>query len=139
MTESDLKTIEERLSITLPCAYRATMLHYPLPPDSFGPEDMLLDTVEELLELNMDGLAIDGVPSPFFIGSDRGEECYFLDASRADSPVYVYQLEIGKHQVLDATMEQYIDRIRRRDAEAAADDAAAEMRHLNRKWWEFWK
>ncbi|MBK7670723.1 MAG: SMI1/KNR4 family protein [bacterium] len=139
MTESDLQTIEERLSITLPGAYRATMLHYSLPPESFGTEAMLPDTVEAILDLNMDDMAMNGVLSPFFIGSDLGEECYFLDASRADSPVYVYQLETGKHQVLDATMEQYVDRIRRDDAEAAADDAAAEMRHLNRKWWEFWK
>jgi hypothetical protein len=139
VTDADLSIIEERLAVTLPEIYRATVRDYPFSSDSIGAECMLLDSAAAVVELNEVGLEIDGVTSPFFIGSDLSEEWYFLDVSRAESPVYVYQLEAGEHQVLDETMGQYLDRIRVADAEIEADRRAAEERDRNKKWWEFWK
>lgn len=139
MTEAELKTIEERLATTLPDGYRAIVRDYPFSPDSIGTEDMLLDSAEAVIDLNTAGAEVDGVAAPFFIGSDLGEEWYFLDASRADSPVSVYRLETGEHQVLDGTMEEYLDRIRAADAEIAADEKVAAERRRSKKWWEFWK
>lgn len=139
MTDAELEVIEEHLAVVLPKAYRATVRDYPLPANSFGVEGMLLNSPEAVIELNAAGAEIDGVVSPFFIGSDLGEEWYFLDASMPNSPVYVYQLESGEHRVLDATLGQFLDRIRKVDSEIEADEKAEKDRRLNKKWWEFWK
>jgi len=53
--------------------------------------------------------------------------------------VYVFELEAGKHRVLDTKLEQFLDRIRAADAEIEAEEKAAEERRLDKKWWEFWK
>ncbi len=138
VTDAELKTIEECLTVALPEAYRATLRDYPFPSESFGAESMLLNSAESVIEFNTEGAEIDGVVSPIFIGSDLGEEWYFLDASRTDSPVFVYQLETGEHQVLDTTLERFLDRIRAVGEEIEADEKAEEERRLNKKWWEFW-
>ena len=139
MTTADLDRIEAELSVSLPAAYRTVMLDHPLPPDSFGAEFMLPDDAETLIELNRAGVVLDGVAAPFFIGSDGGEEWYFVDLSAPASGVFMHRLETGGHERLDADLDGYLARIRAMEAEMAAEEQAAAERRGTRKWWEFWK
>ena len=139
MTDADLGDIEARLGFPLPAAFRSTVLSYPFSPGSFADEFMLPNRSRDVMDLNEIGVAIVGVERPFFIGSDGGEERYFVDASRSESPVYVFELETGHHRVLVASWADYLDHIRDTDAEIAADEAVAKQRELTSRWWKFWK
>ena len=134
MNEADLGEIEALLGFPLPMAFRSTALSYPFLPDSFADEFMLPNRPSEVVDLNQTGVAIDGVGRPFFIGSDGGEERYFVDASKPESPVYVYELETGRHRVLVASWSDYLDQIRGTHAEIAADESAARQRKLTKRW-----
>jgi hypothetical protein len=139
MTEADLSEIEARLGFPLPAAFRATALSYPFPPDSFAAEFMLPNSASDFIGLNESAVTVRGVTRPFFIGDDGGEERYFLDAAKPDSPVYVYELETGQHRVLVPSWPAYLDHIRAAHAEIAADEEATRQRKLTRRWWQLWK
>ena len=139
MTTADLQAIEDRLNIKLPGSYRAIMAAYPFSPDSFAAEAMLLDEVDAVVDLNSAGVVIQGVSRPFFIGSDLGEEWYFLDPADNESPVFVYELETGEHRVLDPSLEKYCDRVRAMEREIEAEEKAEMDRKPGKKWWAFWK
>ena len=139
MTEQDLQALESHLGSPLPAFYRATLSDYPFDPDSCAAEYLLPDNSQFVIELNSSGLLLDGVEKPFFIGSDGGEESYFIDASKADSGVYVYDVETGEHRQLVPEWQGFLDHIRSIHAEVAADEEAMRLSKLNKKWWEFWK
>ena len=98
MTEADLAKIEECVGFPLPSAFGATVLSYPFAAGSFADEFMLPNRPAALIDLNGARTKIAGRSRPFFVGSDGGEEWYFVDASRPDSPVYVFELETGRHR-----------------------------------------
>jgi hypothetical protein len=143
VTETDLAEIEARLGFPVPSSFRATALAYPFQPDSFADEFMLPNRPSDVIDLNEAGARVVDIKRPFFIGSDGGEEWYFVDASEPDSAVYVYELETGRHRVLVASWAAYLGSIRETHAEIAADQAsdgsAAKHRRLSKHWWEFWK
>ena len=139
MTEADLAGIEASVGFPLPSAFRATVLSYPFAPDSFADEFMLPNRPSALIDLNGAREAIAGVSRPFFVGSDGGEESYFVDASRSDSPVYVFELETGRHRILVPSWAEYLGRIGETHAEIESDQALLSKRKLERRWWEFWK
>ena len=133
MTNTDLQRIERELRITLPADYRALMLAYPFPPDSFSAECLLPDSADRLLELA--GARENLPPHSFIIGDDGGEETYFIDVSRQPSPVYVFQLETGKVKEEAAGLDAYVQKCRDADDEIRRDQA--EM--ARKRWWQFWK
>ncbi|MGH9884262.1 MAG: SMI1/KNR4 family protein [bacterium] len=140
MTENELDEIAQRLGFALPGAYRATLLAYPFPPDSFGDDCMLPNRPADVIDLNAAALPVpSNVHQAFFVGSDGGEETYFLDTARFDSPVYVFELETGQSRVLAPSWEAYLQHIRETHAEIAVDEEAARLRELTKRWWEFWK
>jgi hypothetical protein len=100
---------------------------------------MLPNRTGEVIDLNEAGVVVASVGRPFFVGSDGGEQRYFVDAATADSPVYVYELETGHHRVLVASWAEYLEHIRDTHDEITADEAAARSRQLIKRWWEFWK
>ena len=77
------------------------------------------------------------IGKPFYIGSDGGEEMYFVDASKPDSGVMVYEMKTGKHRSLVPTCAAYLDHIHTIHAEIVADEEADRQRKLNKKWWQF--
>jgi hypothetical protein len=139
MTEADLRQIEARLGFPLPAAFQSTVLSYPFPADSFADEFMLPSQAGEVVNMNVDGVPTAGIDRPLFVGSDGGEERYFVDAGRTASPVYVYELETGRHRVLVDSWGKYLDHIRDTLAEIAADEDREKQRKLTKRWWEFWK
>jgi len=136
VTEAELGEIEARLAFPLPASFRSTALSYPFPPDSFADEFMLPNRPRDVIDLNKAGAAVADIDRPFFVGSDGGEEWYFVDASQPESPVYVYELETGRHRVLVGSWAAYLDHIRDAHAEIEADDEAARQRKLSKRWWE---
>ena len=139
MTEADLGQIEARLGFPLPAAFRSTALNYPFSPDSFADEFMLPSQPSDFIDMNQAGVSLAGIGRPFFVGSDGGEERYLVDASKAESPVYVYELETKRHRVLVDSWASYLDHIRDALAEIAADEDREKQRKLTKRWWEFWK
>jgi hypothetical protein len=138
MTESDLQQIEKHVRFTLPASYRATLLRYPFEAGSFADEFMLPNRPQQVIELSGSDFSSPEIGQPFFIGSDGGEECYFLDASKTNSGVFVFKLETGKHSLFSSTWTAYLDHIRAIHTEIAADEEAERQRKQNKKWWQFW-
>ena len=99
---------------------------------------MLPNRPQEVMELSEADFSSPAIGQPFFIGSDGGEEWYFVDASKPDSGVFVFELETGKHRSLTPTWAAYLDHIRATQAEIAADEEAERARRQNKKWWQFW-
>ena len=128
MTEQDIEVIEKRMGFTLPASYRATVLSYPFEPDSFADEFMMPNRLDAVIDLSGVEFSSPEIGKPFFIGSDGGEEVYFVDASKPDSGVFVYEMETGKHRSLVPTWAAYVDHIRTIHAEIAADEEADRQR-----------
>ncbi len=139
MTQDEIDEIEGSLSLRLPAGYRGTLLSYPFLAGSFADEFLLLNRAKDLLALNPTRLAISGIEKPFVIGSDGGEESYFLDAANAEPGVFVFDLETGNHRLLARSLPAYVDYIRTILDEIAADEEDEKRRSTSRRWWEFWK
>lgn len=140
MTQSELEEIEQRLGLSLPAEYRTTMLSYPFTAGSFADECMLPNRPTAVLDLNEARVPLPAsVARPFFVGSDGGEESYFVDAARLDSPVFVFELETGRHRIQAASWVAYLQGIRDTLVEIAVDEQAERERRLTKRWWEFWK
>ncbi len=139
MTDQELQAIEKHIGYSLPEYYRATSSNYPFPLDSFADEFMLLNAPEVIIELNSAEISPPGIGKPFFIGSDGGEESYFVDTSKDDSGVFVFGLETGNCHLLVPSWTAFLDHIRAEHAEIAADEEVMRQCKLNKKWWEFWK
>ena len=139
MTESELAEVESWLGFSVPANYRSTLTNYPFPSDSYAEEFMLPNDPRSVIELNDLGVEVRSIEQPFFIGSDGGEDHYFVDAADADSPVYVFELETGKHRELVGSWTDYLQHIRGIHDEIAADEESERERKRTKRWWEFWK
>jgi hypothetical protein len=139
MTDQDFRSIETHVGFPLPASYRATLSSYPFDSDFFAAEFMLPNDPEAVIELNDAEISSSDIAKPFFIGSDGGEERFFVDASKQESGVFVFELETGKHRSLVPTWAAFLDHIHAAHVEIAADGEAMRKRKLNKKWWEFWK
>lgn len=139
MTEPDLQQIEAALGFTLPASYRGTVLSYPFAAGSFADEFMLPNRPQAVIDLGGVDFVAPGIDRPFFLGSDGGEELYFMDASKPDSGVYVLELETGKHRVLSPSWAAYLAHLQATHAEIAGDEEAERQRAKEKKWWQFWR
>jgi hypothetical protein len=132
MTASDLQQLEKHLGVVLPADYKAVMQAYPIKLDSFT-EYMLLDGVDVMLEANR---GCEFLPSQsVVIGSDCGEEMYFIDASRSSSPVFVYDIETRKISEFSPSIAVYVQK-----CEEIHEELRLEREErAKRKWWQFWR
>ena len=147
MTHQELARVEAALAVHLPESYRALMLAYPFPADSLTAECLLPDDADQLIEMNR-GVER-GAPGRtggdewpprgyVMIGSDGGEECYLLAAGRADSPVYVYDVERGELREHASGLEQFVAQCRATEDEIRQDEEAM-ARKPRTRWWQFWR
>jgi len=139
MTAKDLAEIDSAVGGALPEIYRVTMLAYPFPAESFGDEFMLPNRAPAIIELNTSGVTPAGFARVFFVGSDGGEERYFIDPGAAASPVFAFELETGRHRPFADSWDAYLAAIREVHAEIDQDAVAERARKANRRWWQVWK
>lgn len=138
MTEGELQQIEDHVGFALPAYYRDTMLHYPFEPGSFADELMLPNCPEAVIDLNDTPFLENSDMLPLCVGVDGGEERYFIDASRPNSRVFVFDLETGKHRPFESTWASYLHHIRAVLRELKEDEEAERLRNQSKKWWRFW-
>ena len=112
MTEADLSEVEAELGITLPDFYRTTMLNYPFPEKSYVAQSSLVNDPKAILKYLRMTWGLPGIGRPYGVGSDGGEEVYFIDLTASDTRVYVYNHETAKHHVLAKDWEAYLSGIR---------------------------
>ena len=79
-----------------------------------------------------------GIDSLFFVGSDGGEEYYFVDASKEDSEVFVLEIENGTHRNYAPSWAAYLEKINSSHDEVLADEQYMAELRKNKKWWQFW-
>jgi hypothetical protein len=79
MTDAELNKIEEELGISLPEFYRSTTINYPFPHDSYVAEFLLVNDPSIILRPWLPDDTFPGIGKPYRIGSDGGEEDYFID------------------------------------------------------------
>jgi hypothetical protein len=139
MNESDLRRIGDTLKLKLPMAYQETVLNYPFPRESCANDFLLPSDLAQVLDLNNGSPTVSGVVKPFFVGSDGGEELYFLNSDMPNSPVYVLDLETGKHSVKAQNWPEFLTQIRADLASGAADEASEKERRSRKRWWQFWE
>ncbi len=132
MTTSDFQRIERELSISLPSDYRSVMTAYPFPPESFSADCLLPDSVDRLLEISSERQKLP--PNSFIIGDDSADEIYFLDVTRAHSPVFVFDVPSGNVREEFPSFGAYVEDCKETDDELCR---YAE-RVKSRKWWQFW-
>jgi hypothetical protein len=133
ITAEDLDRIEQELGLQLPGDYRSLMLDYPFPADSYTAECLLVNDPEALKELAAERDPLP--PQSFIVGDDGGEELYFIDLTRASSPVYVFQLETGQVKEASPSLQAYVQACEQTEREINGD----EVKRSDRKWWQFWR
>jgi len=139
MKESDIRKIESALDVPLPEFYRVTMLTYPFPADSFANEFLLPNDPKTILEYNQHSGEYPGIGKPFVIGSDGGEEMYYVDLAADSSQVFTFDIETGKHTPKAADWTMYLSQIEADLKEIKGDETVEQERKANKKCWEFWK
>jgi hypothetical protein len=72
------------------------------------------------------------------IGTDGGEEYYYLDLREQSGPVLRFDLETGELSVFCDSFEHYVWRCREIDNAIEKDEREAAERAERRKWWQFW-
>jgi hypothetical protein len=122
MTDADLDRIEVALALTLPLAYRQFMLDYPRwlsaqQPDWSDVEQWeLTDDPERVIRFNMEvrkakpGEFFDDRPWPlhyFVIGSERGQNWFFLDLSSGSDEVWMFRHEEGELRRESASLSEF--------------------------------
>ncbi len=139
MKESDIRKIESALNVTLSEFYRATMLAYPFPANSFANEFLLPNDPNPILEHNQHSSVYPGIGKQFVIGSDGGEEMYFIDLAADSSQVFTFDMETGKHTPKATDWTKYLKQIEADLKEIKGDEKIEQERKANKKYWEFWK
>jgi hypothetical protein len=75
-------------------------------------------------------------PAQFFqIGSDGGEERYYLDLSQTSSPIYSCDLETWTLTQRAEDIQAWIAECQAREEEIQQDELALRRKH----WWQFWR
>jgi hypothetical protein len=144
MRADDFDTIEKSLSIVLPDQYRSVLTQYPFPPDPDSSSLWLVDDHETVIETTKTFRANQGTRGPWpldyvYLGNDGGEEAYFLDVSRTPAPVLTYEYETGAIRPQAPDLAAWIDELRDRLVEIAADERYMAERKQAKKWWQFWR
>jgi hypothetical protein len=149
MTIANIQRIEQALSVKLPEQYSQLLVDYPFSEDSFGTTCMVIRDADALIDLNRGRSAHfmihhrEGrwVPQKnhFMIGSDGGEEQFYLDLDDPGGAVLKFDLETGELTPYARDIAEFKERIYQIDRDIDADEKRAEERRRNARWWEFWK
>ncbi len=139
MIESDIRMIESSLNMLLPEYYRRTMLDYPFPANSFANEFLLPNDPEPIIDYNQGSGEHPGIGKLFIIGSDGGEELYFVDLTADNSCVFTFDMETGKHTTKASDWMEYLRQVENELKEIKENEKPERERKANKKWWEFGK
>lgn len=115
-TGKDLKEIEKLLNMPLPEYYKSTIINYPFPKGSFAEECLLPyypDVIIENNEFSFLKNIKNTVLKPFCIGSDGGEEVYYIDLNSEKTNVFVYDFETGKSEIYVNSWAEYLRNVER--------------------------
>jgi hypothetical protein len=96
MTTGDLANIESALGVTLPAAYRAAMLAYPLDPANTSSQIALPDNAKTVIAFNrfLREQFPDEWPAGYFaIGNSPCGDPYFLDLAAGSPAVWSWDHE----------------------------------------------
>jgi hypothetical protein len=141
MTPERIAEVEDALGVTFPKAYRDLLAAYPFPAGSLADECLVLNDAEALISLNRasrDALSQTPAERPFLIGSDCGEEVYFVDLASPACPVYAFELETWQTRPLAESLSAWTEDVRRDLAAIARDEAAEQERQARRPGIRFW-
>jgi hypothetical protein len=110
-TKKDLDKIEKLFNIQLPDYYKSTILNYPFPKGSCA-EEYLLPCYPNLIIENNEPSFLESIKiketKPFCIGSDGGEEVYYIDLISEKTNVFVYNFERGKSEKYVHSWAEYL-------------------------------
>ena len=139
----DLDRIESLLGVSLPAAYRETMLAYPFSPDHQAAELWMPNDAATVLDMNrpVPERQLAGGPWPahlVFIGEDGGEEEFVLDVLAAAAPVLAYERESGHLRALAPNFAAWLTMLRDWQAEVDQDAEAMREAYRRKRWWQFW-
>ncbi len=113
-TREDIDKIEKLLGIVLPNYYKSTIMNYPFPKNSLA-DDCLLLYDPELIIKNNDSSFLEIIITPkikpFCIGTDGGEEVYYIDLNCEETKVFAYSRETGKSEIYTTSLADYIKKI----------------------------
>src|SRR4051812_40651097 len=96
MTTGDLGNIESVLGVTLPAAYRAAMLAYPLDPADANSQIALLDDAKAVTAFNRflrDEFPGEWQPRYFAVGNSPCGDPYFLNLGTGSTAVWLWDHE----------------------------------------------
>jgi len=124
MTCDDLSKLETRFEIQLPQEYLDVLTNYPFSDGHFG-DEMLLDDAELLAQHNHPSAAkrakLKSGPSIsdgyFWIGSDGGELSFYIKLGRSSRGVWYFDIETGEIQKYCDSLEDYLQKCRKIDAD----------------------
>lgn len=140
MRADELDALERTFALTLPVAYRATMLAYAFEGDDSSAGLALADDAVWLRKANgeMRATMPQWPPQAFVIGHDGGEVTYVLDCARTPAVVQALDFETGALTDRTADWDAWLAELaaEERDLEAAREEANAAYRA--RRWWQFW-
>jgi hypothetical protein len=140
MTAADIQRIEQALSVKLPADYQHLLVNHPFPDGSSAAACMVIRNAEVLIHVNKNrslhfrimNLQRAGkrVPQPhhFLIGSDGGDEQYYLDLLDPGCAVVRFDLETGSMSPYAQGMAEYLAKIEQVDRELAEDGQRAAAR-----------
>jgi hypothetical protein len=138
MRPQDLEHIEHALGIRLPTTYRATMLAYPFPLDSWVTELWLLTDPADVIEENR-GASLGWPATHFTIGGDGSGNYYVLDLAREPAPVLEWDHELDLFTELAPDLASWIPVLEQWLAEVEEEERRMAERRRMRKWWQFWR
>jgi hypothetical protein len=133
MTNAELLAIEEELGFELPLFYKTTMAAHPFSPQTDKPEPMLLDSPQDVIDLNRGGLEMAGISCAFFVGTDGNEKFFFVDATEPLSPVYCCEGETDFHKIQAWSWPKYLAQIHQ--ARREQDPGVVSAGSRGNKWW----
>ena len=145
MTLEEIARVEAELDVRLPRDYRALMLTYPFPPESFTAEFVMPNDASRLIEINRErstqgvrpyiGAGKGQKSSYFEIGGDGGEERYLIDLAQQQSPVYLYDVETAELREAASDLQSFVKQC------AASDDMIRRDEGITTRteWWQFWR
>src|SRR5882762_668326 len=137
MTPDAIDSLERSLAVRLPAAYRETICASPFGPESSAAELWLLDDPHIVLQLNRAGGEVCG-HGFFALGTDGGEETYFLDTTAPPFPVLAFSLECRKAEPRAPSFPAFLNLLRDEMSTIEADERRRAEAYRNRKWWQFW-
>ncbi len=148
-TVYDIDRIERELDIELPEEYKSILLAYPFAHDSVVYEDDLFGDAATLISRNQEsgqyGFMVHDWPSHYLvIGTDGAGNDFFIDLQAAGSAVYIADHEVTskskrlEYRLTAPSITDFVDLLKKQEAEFEEEERQAAERRLNRKWWQFW-